>query len=87
MVRWLCALVAAFVVSGFAYLLVTGRYANDGPVLLQLTVTHGLHAGDLFIVAGWVVTMAALGVLVRTSSRRPAGPGAGSAAPDRPAAS
>ncbi|KQS68855.1 hypothetical protein [Modestobacter sp. Leaf380] len=66
MVRWLCALVAAFVVSGFAYLLVTGRYANDGPVLLQLTVTHGLHAGDLFIVAGWVVAMAALALLLRT---------------------
>jgi hypothetical protein len=68
-VRWLCALVAAGVVTGFAFLLLTGRYLNDGRVLLQLTPTHGLHEGDLFVIAGWLVSLSAVAVLLL----RPAG--------------
>ena len=65
MLRWLCALVVAGIVSGFAFLLLTGRYINDGPVVITLTDSHGLHAGDLFVLAGWAVAMAALAVLAR----------------------
>lgn len=67
--RWLCALLVGGVLSGFAFLLVTGQYLNDGPVVLSLTRSHGLHAGDLFVVAGWAVAMAALAILVVQSAR------------------
>ncbi len=61
--RWVCAAVAGAVLSGFAFLLVTGRYANDGPVLLRLWAGHGVHLGDLFVATGWAVAMAMLWVL------------------------
>lgn len=67
--RWLCALVVGGVVSGFAALLITGRYANDGPLVVALTRSHGLHAGDLFVLAGWAVAMAAVVLLARRSGR------------------
>ena len=70
-IRWLCALVTAAVVSGFAFLLLTGEYVNDGPVLLRLSRNHGLHAGDFFVVAGWAVAVLALAYL--SASRRGAG--------------
>lgn len=72
MLRWFCAAVAGTVVSGFAFLLVTGRYLNDGPVLTRLAKDWGVHLGDVFVVAGWVVAMAMLAVLAapyRLSSR------------------
>ena len=67
MLRWSCALVVAGIVSGFTVLLLTGRYHNDGPVVVALTGSHGLHAGDLFVLAGWAVAMGALGLLSRRS--------------------
>ncbi|MGY1719860.1 MULTISPECIES: hypothetical protein [unclassified Blastococcus] len=73
MLRWLCALVAGAVVSGFAFLLVTGEYRNEGPVLLTIVGNHGVHAGDLFILAGWAVAVLALLVLAAAPCpRRPA---------------
>ncbi|MGY1834599.1 hypothetical protein ACI79P_05765 [Blastococcus sp. SYSU DS0510] len=60
MLRWLCASVAGAVVSGFAFLLITGEYSNEGPVLLTLVGSHGVHAGDLFVLAGWAVAVLAL---------------------------
>jgi hypothetical protein len=63
-IRWLCALVVGAVLSVFAFLLVTGRYINDGPVVITLTRNHGLHVGDLFVIGGWGVAMTALVVLV-----------------------
>ncbi len=57
------------VVSGFALLLVTGRYPNDGPVLAQLGVDRGVHLGDVFVVAGWAVAMVLLLVLALPSRR------------------
>ena len=69
MLRLLCSAVVGAVLTGFAFLLVTGEYINDGPVLLSLSGSHGLHAGDMFVVAGWGVAMAALVVLTRGSRR------------------
>jgi hypothetical protein len=61
--RWLCALLVGSVVSGFAFLLLTGRYINEGPVLVAVSRNHGVHAGDVFVVAGWAVAMVAVLVL------------------------
>ncbi len=69
MIRWLCTLLVGAIVSGFAYLLVTGRYTNDGPVLLRLSREHGLHVGDLFVAGGWFVAMAALVALAAMPRR------------------
>ena len=69
MLRWLCASVVGGILSGFAFLLLTGRYINDGPVLIRVTADHGMHAGDLFVIAGWVVAMIALVLLTGRSSR------------------
>ena len=46
--------------SGFAFLLLTGQYITDGPVLVTVGSQHGLHEGDLFVIAGWAVSMVAL---------------------------
>ena len=70
--RWLCALVVGGIVSAFTFLLLTGRYINDGPVVIALTDSHGLHAGDLFVIAGWAVAMATLVLLARHGGRVPA---------------
>lgn len=67
--RWLSAGVAAVVVTGFAFLLLTGRYINDGPVVVPLTHSRGLHEGDLFVLAGWLLSLVAVAVLLF----RPAG--------------
>ncbi|CCG01365.1 hypothetical protein [Blastococcus saxobsidens] len=71
MLRSICALMIGGVVTGFAFLLVTGRYINEGPILLSLSSAHGLHAGDLFVLAGWAAAMLALACLVVLSTGRP----------------
>jgi hypothetical protein len=68
--RWLSALVVAAVLSGFAVLLLTGQYVNEGPVLVRLTRTHGVHVGDLFVVLGWAAALLAVGGLLRSAGRR-----------------
>jgi hypothetical protein len=69
-IRWLCALLVGVVVSGFAFLLVTGRYINRGPVVAVVTPHHGLHEGDLFVLAGWAFAILALIALVALPGRR-----------------
>ena len=64
MLRLLCALVLAGVLSGFTFLLLTGDYINDGQVLIGLGENRGVHEGDLFVVAGWLVSLTALAVLL-----------------------
>jgi hypothetical protein len=68
--RWLSALVIAVILSAFAVLLLTGRYVNDGPVLVTLGADRGIHAGDVFIVAGWAVALLAEVGLLRAAERR-----------------
>ena len=70
MLRWLCASVVAAVVSGFAVLLVTGRYVKDGPVVASVSSSHGIHEGDVFVLAGWALSMVALAVLTTLAARR-----------------
>lgn len=53
------------VLSGFALLLVTGEYPNDGPVLVRVGPGHGVHLGDVFVLTGWAVAMVLLLVLAR----------------------
>ena len=73
MLRWVCALVVSAVVTGFAFLLVTGQYSNEGEVVTTVTATHGLHLGDVFVLAGWAVALIAVLVLTITPGRRSAG--------------
>jgi hypothetical protein len=72
MIRWACSAVTALVVTGFAFLLLTGRYLNEGRVVAEVTRKHGLHEGDLFVVGGWAVAMVCLLVVTMTPARRPA---------------
>jgi hypothetical protein len=67
--RWLCALVVGAILSGFAFLLVTGDYINEGPVLVDVMRGHGLHSGDMLVMAGWALAMVSLILLTKTSRR------------------
>jgi hypothetical protein len=69
-IRWAFATVTALVVTGFAFLLLTGRYPNDGRVVVEVTRDHGLHQGDLFVIAGWVMAMVCLLVATAMPVRR-----------------
>ena len=69
LVRWVYASIATGVLTGFAFLLVTGSYSNDGPAVLKLTPERGLHTGDIFVLAGWAAGV--LAVLLLTVQRRP----------------
>jgi hypothetical protein len=62
-------LVTGGVLSAFALLLVTAEYETEGPVVVEVTRTHGLHAGDLLVVAGWAVAILALLALTVRSGR------------------
>jgi hypothetical protein len=69
-VRWFCALVSWTILSGFAFLLVTGQYINDGPTVVPLSHNHGVHAGDLLVTAGWAIAMLAVAALALMPARR-----------------
>jgi hypothetical protein len=72
--RWLAAAVSAGVLTVFAVLLVTGHYLDEGPVVLVVTASHGVHEGDLYVLAGWALGMIALLCCALTASPR-RGPG------------
>ncbi|MGK5172089.1 hypothetical protein [Geodermatophilus sp. CPCC 205761] len=70
MLRWLYALVVAGIVSAFAFLLITGKYLNDGPVLFRLSQDHGMHQGDVFVLCGWAAALLSeVGLLGSTRKR------------------
>ena len=52
--------VLALAITGLAALAVLGGYPLEGPALLTLTSTHGVHAGDLVIALLWGVAMTLL---------------------------
>jgi hypothetical protein len=62
--RWFVGLVAAAVLSVFAALLLNGQYRAEGPVVLTLWSTHGIHRGDILVAGGWLIGMIAVAVLV-----------------------
>jgi hypothetical protein len=66
--RWLCAGVVAVALTLFALLLVTGNYTEEGPVVVRFSQAHGVHVGDLVVLAVWAVALAAL-VRLTTSGR------------------
>src|SRR4051812_43741404 len=72
MLRWVGALMTAAVLSGFAVLLLTGDYVREGPVLLTLTATHGIHRGDVGIVSFWTLGMIGLSIALFARRRHPA---------------
>jgi hypothetical protein len=65
--RWVGVLLTAAVLSGFAVLLLTGDYIREGPVLVTLSENHGIHRGDVGIVAFWTLGM--IGLLIAALSR------------------
>ena len=69
-VDWACAVLAVAVLTAFAFLLVTGRYLADGPVLFAVAKRHGVHEGDLYVGMGWVLGVVAVVLL---TLRRPRG--------------
>ncbi|OMQ15222.1 hypothetical protein A7K94_0211060 [Modestobacter sp. VKM Ac-2676] len=70
LVRWAAAALVAAVLTGFAFLLVTGSYRKEGPVVLALSANHGLHLGDLFVLAGWAVSLVAVLLVTVLPARR-----------------
>ncbi len=68
MVRWLCACLVAAALTGFAVLLLAARYPKAGPVLFALSPEHGIHLGDVVVVAVWALSLCALAGLVRRPS-------------------
>ncbi|PWJ55159.1 hypothetical protein SAMN06264364_10480 [Quadrisphaera granulorum] len=66
---WTATAVAVVVLSAFFVLIVSGRVVTEGPVVMVLTRTHGIHVGDLFALAGWGVAVLALVASAMTSSR------------------
>lgn len=85
MLRWVSGTVAAIVLSGFTLLLLTGKYREEGPTIASVSATHGLHQGDLYVIAGWLVAMLAVAYLVLLPhGKRPPGPRAERGSPGRP---
>jgi hypothetical protein len=63
--------VTGAVLSAFALLLITAEYETEGPVVVEVTRTHGVHAGDLLVIGGWAVAVLALLLLTVRSGRTP----------------
>src|SRR4051794_25659588 len=60
MLRWLSGLFVMADLTGCAALLVISTNRFEGPVLASLTANHGLHAGDLVVLAAWALSMIAV---------------------------
>ncbi len=69
MLRWLVGLVAAAVLSVFAALLLNGQYRVEGPVVMTLWGSHGIHRGDILVAGGWLIGLIAVVVLVAERPR------------------
>jgi hypothetical protein len=66
-VERVCIAGAALVITALAVALVAGHGPWAGPLIVTLSSSHGIHAGDLPVMAGWLVGMACCNVLWRRS--------------------
>lgn len=57
---WSATTLGVLVLSAFFALTVSGRVVTEGPVVLVLTRTHGIHLGDLLALAAWCLAVGAL---------------------------
>ncbi|MGQ7297578.1 hypothetical protein [Quadrisphaera sp. KR29] len=71
---WTATALAVVVLSAFLVLVVSGRVVTEGPVVLVLTATHGVHAGDLAALAAWGLAVSAL-LASALTGQRPRGRG------------
>ena len=56
--------------TAVALVLVLGRYVFEGPTVLALSPSHGLHQGDLFVLGGWAILIGLLWISLRLWPRR-----------------
>jgi hypothetical protein len=47
-------------VTAFIVALIVADYPDEGPILVAFSDTHGIHVGDLVLVAVWVMMTAGL---------------------------
>jgi len=53
------------ILTGFTFMLLVNRRPGIGPVLVTLSPTHGIHAGDLPVAALWGLAMVCGVLLLR----------------------
>lgn len=75
MLRWLCGLVVAALLTGFTVLLVLGTYPHEGHVIWVVGPGHGVYQGDVAVMTGWLIGIVAVWILVflrrKPASRTP----------------
>ncbi|MGY1779790.1 hypothetical protein [Geodermatophilus sp. SYSU D01036] len=69
MIRRGAALVLVAFATAFVGSLVFLDYPEEGAIVASFSQSHGLHAGDLLLLGGWVLVMALAVVLYRGSGR------------------
>jgi hypothetical protein len=57
------------VLTWLAVALFVGHHQGEGEVLVTLSATHGIHAGDLPVAAMWVLGMVCCLALLRDAHR------------------
>jgi len=60
---------AALAIAALVVLAIGGSSALDGPIVTHVSNEHGLHRGDFLAIGIGAVALAAVGGLVRASSR------------------
>jgi hypothetical protein len=69
--RWFSVFTIFVVLTGFAGLLIVGHYPLEGRTLASVVSRgHGVHLGDLVVLAGWASGMVALVTLARGAGTR-----------------
>jgi len=58
------------ILTGFAAIMMVARRTGMGPSLVELTSEHGIHAGDLPVLALWLVGLVCGALLLRDSRSR-----------------
>jgi hypothetical protein len=58
------------ITTGFTAMLLVDQRPGMGPILVSLSDTHGIHTGDLPVVALWLVGLVSGALLLRDSGPR-----------------